>query len=521
MKTPAPEHESQLKSVELTYEEAVQTWNRYGSALHGLKAETGYIRKHDRAGESLKARLASRAYEDALFEQHANSPSLKWSPNRGLDRQNFAYLFLHRRNFSPHIQELLEIVASKLLHTHADGSPAYFNKLERNIGWSDFITLIIFSGAGIAEKLTKCGMWSHAKNSHRCHKPDFCPLCLWNDYLKVQCRAFGRNSGAFNRAPVWLFITCGYTTNQQTAKAIGKDFDEAEFHYAPSSTTYEAYPVCLGRADDDPDLPEYAYDDARILGLIAQDALDELYQQSILDGYRGRLEGAFQLNPQGANRVNLHNHAVGNGLEDNTQFIADILFAFMKADLNEWKPDLTRDYYPDVRVSRLTTPEHLENCVIYSEKVIPVAKIVAEAMANSEAKEPDGQWNVEYVSALETSLQRLIDDDVPNIFGALRLAGQAHRLFRRKTIGNMVFTDRGTCIGDEPDWHKKSRRKKAAALRKKRAEKKLLGIPKKKTKKKANQRRRKNPRRLARSLGQPDALKTVPRPSHAVSTLKI
>ena len=99
----------------------------------------------------------------------------------------------------------------------------------------------------------------------------------------------------------------------------------------------------------------------------------------------------------------------------------------------------------------------------------------------------------------------LVDEDIPAIFTGYRDDHDFHRLHRRKTVGNMVFTDRDTCIGDEPGWHRKLRHKKAKQAREYRQRKKdrqaeemangsAVQHPK------PGKRRRKNPRRLSRSL---------------------
>jgi hypothetical protein len=133
--------------------------------------------------------------------------------------------------------------------------------------------------------------------------------------------------------------------------------------------------------------------------------------------------------------------------------------------------------------------------------------MVADAMSRPEAKMPDGAWNPAYINGLDTALTRLIEDDIPSIFSGARLEPELPQLFRRKTVGNMVFNDNGSCIGDEPHWHKVLRRKHAEDQREKRRERrkkkeaKLRKEGKPLLAPKRYPRRRKHPRRLSRSLG--------------------
>jgi hypothetical protein len=96
-----------------------------------------------------------------------------------------------------------------------------------------------------------------------------------------------------------------------------------------------------------------------------------------------------------------------------------------------------------------------------SRKVVPIGRIVDEARNRPEAKNPDGTWTPGYAAKLEHLLSSLVDDLTDNLFGSFGLDTATVTLRRRKTTGNMVFNDKGTCIGVEPDRHARLRRKNA------------------------------------------------------------
>ena len=80
-----------------------------------------------------------------------------------------------------------------------------------------------------------------------------------------------------------------------------------------------------------------------------------------------------------------------------------------------------------------------------------------------------GVWDAAHVIGLERVLCQLLNEDIPNVFTKFRYDEELLYLRRRKTVGNMTFTDSGTFIGDEPGWHKKVRRKRSEAEKEKRA----------------------------------------------------
>lgn len=471
-----------------------------------LKAEERFSKSLVKTCNKSRARSAALRYEHLIEEHYADDPTFfEWDENRALDRQSFDYLFYHREHFKPQVQTCLEIIASKIMHVTADGEDGYFNKLEKNIGWVAHITPILFAMFPEMEKLVRCGLWSNAENSRRCHKPDLCPLCLWNDHLKVLVHAFGTRSGAFNRAEAWWFLTLGFSSNRNNAKWVVQDFDPVAPEAVDGDRAYEPYPVQLGPNRHDQSDPWVGYEDARFLGLIVQEALDELYQSRNVDGYRNKLEGAFLLQPGAETRMNMHGHAVANGSETNAEFIAEQLYNLMAQGLRKYRHQLWHEYYPDVKVCPLSSAQDLEGCVVYSEKIVPIARIVAEAMAKPGARAEDGSWNPAYVFGLERALFELLNEDIPAVFTKFRYDQELLYLRRRKTVGNMTFTDSGTCIGNEPRWHKKIRRERARKQKEKRAERRRREVEAQRnvvvvTPHKPQKRSRKNPRRRKRSL---------------------
>ncbi len=434
--------------------------------LRAIKREDRWLNQHEHGSERMRARHAARSTEIALRAALVSrGEDRSWNRRRALGLQDFPYLFLHRERFDDQIREWLEIVNAKVMHIRNDGEEGYFKKLEKNVGWTQYITPIIFSRPEITDKLVRCGLWSHAHNSRRCHQTDFCSLCLWNDVLKALVHAFGRHSGAFWRAKAWFFITLGWTTNPANAKCRCDDYDPDGLRPHARNRGYDPYPVVLGLGDDDPDLPFLGYEDARILGVVMQWAIGELYHRGYINGYHSKLEGEYRLNPGGANRVNFHQHTVANGDEDNGQFITEKLREFVyKGWMMFGRDRLTRTYRPDIHVQRITNPDHLHHAIVYSEKVAPIGHAVADALARPEARGADGFLKPGYVTNLIASLARLIDD-IPAIFSGARLNEELPRLYRRRTQGNMKFNDKNTCVGPEPGWHVRKRHRAAKRTR--------------------------------------------------------
>jgi hypothetical protein len=501
-------------SIDAIDDEGLDAIDQAGQArvLRKLKKELRFLREEDKLNTNQRAKRAVRVYQYQICKKHAGDTGFfEWNSNRALDRQDFEYLFQHRQRFPRKIHTWLEIIASKITHINKDGQPGYFNELEQNIGWTDYITPLLFTGAEIVDKLVRCGIWANSANSRRCHKQDFCPNCLWNDMLKALAAAFGEASGAFYRALAWWFVTISWTTNPLNAKCVSGVYEPDQNKPPKGDRGYEPYPIVLGINDQDWDLGFSGCQDARTLGLIMEEVMGHVYHSATVDGYRLKLEGCYRLNPGGANRVNLHSHTVANGRDLNGQHLAEALRETITRLVNRAVDShkLARPYYVDIQVKRISSPEHLENAIEYTEKTVPIRRMVADAMSRPEAKLPDGSWNPGYAGGLAVALERLVRDEIPAIFSGARLEIGLPPLFRRKTVGNMLFKDNGTCIGDEPEWHRAARRRHAKKQRKIRQERKRKRKELEAKMRKAGKpvpvpkryaRRRKNPRRLARSL---------------------
>jgi hypothetical protein len=499
------------------------------SILDGLDDQRKFVHKHERERTNSRARREARVREIELEENldpAGRQDFQRWQPERRWDRSNFDYLFYHRKRlakiYGSALVQHLEIVSAKINFVSGEGRDGYFKKLERNIGWLDHILPIIFCGSHHADRLVRCGLWINAKNSRRCHKPDYCPLCHWNDILKVLVQSFSVKSGAFGRSPCWSFITCGFTTNPANAKAVGRPLADDDFDHVRGDDHYDAFPTMLGNDDENPDDFSDGYQDARILAIIVQESLDQLYQCDIVDGYRNKIEGAYRIKPNprpqrldspqaGPVYVNMHGHAIANGRETNLQFIADALMELMRAGLQKYRKALSANYYPDVLALGMPSAEALVACIVYAEKVVAVDAIVKDAMLKPGAFLENGQPSPQYVKALDESLNELLDEHIPNLFGQLRLDDETRWLRRRKAIGNMQFKDGDTFIGKEPKWHVELRHKKAKALKDKRQRQKNKANSKKPSKKLKKKQKRTitNPRRLARTLRQQPRLDTA------------
>lgn len=494
---------------EHAFDSALQVWSeaerlRHERIRRALKREDQFQHRVDLSIEQMHAAHAARAVEYSIRAEFADTgDDCDWNPKRALDVQDFAYLFLNRNHFTKQIRSWLEIVSAKINHLRSSGKDGYFKKLEKNFGWTPFITPLLFCRSAIVDKIVRCGIWAHAKNSRRCHQTDFCPLCLWNDVLKALATAFGVSSGAFSAAPAWFLITLGWTTNPTNATCRSDDYVPAESQPHARDRGYDPFPVVLGLGDEDPDAPYFGYEDARSLGIVMQNAIAELYHAGAIDGYHAKLECEFRLNPGHASRVNFHQHTVVNARDDDGQYIAENLSELVKKSFELLRYSLTRDYFPDIHVQRITDPEHLCHAICYAEKVVPINHVVADALARPEARGDDGFYCPRYIARLKQSLTRLIDDDIPALFSQAREDYELPRLFRRRTEGNLKFNDKGTCIGIEPIWHIQKRQKAAkltrqsrerTAKREKALRDKGIIVPKKKK----YIRRRKGSRRLPR-----------------------
>ena len=473
--------------------------------MRALRADDKFQRKQDKQSTNQRAKSAAKEYEACLGNDLGRGhPDLIWNPKRARDITDFGYLFLHRKQFHDHILTALEIIAAKITYVKSDGKDGYFNKLERNVGWLKSITPIVMSGSALADKLCRCGLWANAKNSRRCHQLEICPYCLWIEQVRLYFEAFGVTSDAFHRAPAWFLITISWTTNPANAKCRSSEYAPVDTAPEHADRGYDPYPVVIGATDANPDTAWLGYEDARTLGILIQETFAELRRRDLIHGFHSRLEAEFRLNPGGASRVNLHGHGVANTNELDGQYLADqtqeILHSVWRKHGRE---HLNTKYFPDINAARITSPEHLQRAVVYTEKILPIAHAIGDAMSRPEARDSDGYYNAKFMADLRTAIIRLLDDDLPAIFSGARLNDDLPPLSRRRTGGNMQFRDvaprtrERRCIGDEPDWHKIQRKNNAERARKSREEraKRLADIglaPKKSKRQRAKKRRQRS-----------------------------
>ncbi len=122
-----------------------------------MKREEPWLREQERVREPMRPRHAPRPTETALpaaLEERAEDWS--WNPQFALDLQDFPHLFLHHEQFNKQTHEWLDIAYAKITDIHNDGEDGYFNKFEKNIGWTQHITPIIFSDPSITDQLVRC-----------------------------------------------------------------------------------------------------------------------------------------------------------------------------------------------------------------------------------------------------------------------------------------------------------------------------------------------------------------------------
>ena len=473
--TPAFVDASNDAADELAIDTTMQVWShaeriQSTKVKRALKRDDLHTRKTDRRSMAARVRGKARATDILLAEASSTrATELAWCPGREQDITDFDYLFHHRERFGEQLQEYLEIINAKINHVKTDGTPGYFNKLETNVGWKRHITPIIFSRSELADKLVRCGLWANAKNSRRCHERELCANCLWNDVLCTLYQAYGVDSGSFAKARAWHLITIGWTTNPDNAKCISLEYSREDLTPPAADRGYDPYPVVLGYDDYDPDLPWLGYEDGRRLGVIMQEAVKSLKKQRLIDGFHSHHECDFRINPGGANRLHFHDHSVVNGVEDNSQFLAESTLKAVNEGL--WKfghKQLNQRFYPDIHVRRITDAEHLQHAICYTEKVIPIQHIVSDALGRPEARQPDGHYKPVYTDKVMTSLARLLDDDIPALYTGMKTGDGLPKLYRRYSGGNMRFGNRGTCIGWEPPRHVLQRHERAAHTRKSR-----------------------------------------------------
>lgn len=454
--------------------------------IPSLDTDLEFRQQQSAARLQRKIRRHALEYERTL---HREADERRQVTERLKDITNFDFRFLHRRLFSDEQRERLEIIAAKLKWRKKGGELGFFAEMEKNgIDWKAHASVIASIRGQWADSVIKCGIWTHGntkkRNSGRCHDHDLCPLCLWIDHLKLIEESFGPESGAFIRGKPWFTMHLSVRASRANSCAIGRDLTHKDWDIENPdglySEFYEPRPVNISANFYHED--QEGIQTCRFAFLAVQKALDAAYAKGkgVLDGYRQKLEVALSLPPTHALP---HGHSVGNGRDDNPQFLADLLYAEMDKMLRKYRNELVIPLYPSVRVFTIPSGDDLLRCLKYLEKRIPLNLIVGIGQRQSGAKNPDGAWNTAFLDALETDLLNL-HDQLDHLHGGFRgFDEQFYWLQRRRSLGNMRYGDK--FIGTEPDWHAAKReldrqqqadRRQQAKLRKHHAQDEAAGI---------------------------------------------
>jgi hypothetical protein len=400
-----------------------------------------------------KIRRHALEYERTL---HGENAHLGQSTERLKDITDFDFRFRHRHLLSNQSRERLEIIAAKLSWRKKDGRPGFFARMEQNeFDWKSHASVIASIRGQWPDSVIRCGIWTQGntkkRNSGRCHNQDLCPLCLWIDHLKLIEESFGPESGAFARGKHWFNMHLSVRASRANSCAVGRGLTDEDWDIENTdgmySELYESRPVGLS-ASLDHDVAE-GIQTCRFAFLAVQKALNAAYAKGkgILGGYRQKLEVGLSLPPTHALP---HGHSVGNGHDENPQYIADLLYEEMDKVLQHYRDELTIPLYPSVRVFSIPSSDDLLRCLKYLEKIIPLNLIVRIAQHQPGAKNPDDTWSVEFLDILETDLLEL-HDQLCDLHGKFRAFDEFYWLQRRRSLGNMRYGHH--FIGMEPDWH--------------------------------------------------------------------
>jgi len=432
-------------------------------------------------GKKHFARLVARAVRD-YDQKLASDPELaKFDTHRFADPTDFDYRFRHRYRLPAWVRKRLEIIAAKLEYKRKDGSPGFFAKMQANqIDWKSHISVIATIRGAWADSVIRCGIWTkgsnHKRNSGRCHQHDVCSLCVWVDHLRFLTSAFAIDSGAFTSGRNWFAIHLSVRDSKENSRAVGKRLEPEDYDFVNDSGMYsEIYadrPVPL---EGDNDI--FGIQTCRYVFLAVQKALDAIYDDGTVDGYRQKLEVALSLTPT---RGLPHGHAIACGGETNPQLIADELYAEMDAVLTRYRAELVVDLWPSVRVYAIPSPLDLLRCAKYLEKAIPLGLLTEEVLNRPAAYNPDGTPNRRVFKALESSLSGL-PDRLKSLSGSFRAFDREfYNLKRRRSLGRMRCGKK--FAGLEPEWHEWQRERNAEKKAKRRAKSKDAGdlIPPKK-----------------------------------------
>jgi len=454
--------------------------NDESSAASAVYDEEDFIFVYGKKKFERMVARAVRSYDQKL----ASNPELtKFDANRFADPTDFDYRFRHRYRLPVWLRKRLGIIVAKLEYIREDGSPGFFAKMQANgIDWKSHISVIATIRGTWADSVIRCGIWTKGsnrkRNSGRCHQHDVCPLCVWVDHLRFLTAAFGVDSGAFARVRNWFVIHLSVRDSKENSRAIGKWLEPEDYDFVNDSGMYsEIYADRTVPLEGDEDI--FGLQTCRFVFLAVQAALDAIYNDDTVYGYRQKLEVALSLTPT---RGLPHGHAIVCGDETNPQFIADESYAQMEAVLARYRSEMAVDLWPSVRVFAIPSPPDLLRCAKYLEKTIPLGLLAKEVLNRPTAYNPDGTPNRRVFKVLEASLSNL-SNELKSLSGGFRAFDrELYWLQRRRSLVKMRCGD--NFVDLEPDWHKWQRKRNAKNQAERRSKAKnaddLIALKKKK-----------------------------------------
>ena len=388
---------------------------------------------------------------------------------------DFDYRLQFADELPAYIRHRLETAAARLKWKKSDLRPGFFAALEGNgIDWKSEISVLSSICQDWVDRVVSCGIWTrgrgHPKNSGRCHLHDHCRLCSWIDYGSVLQSSLGVESGTFERCRAAHLasyaIHLSVRDSAANARAEGRDIRAEDWDFRSAtgffSGKYDPRPVSLQR-EEGCDLA--GVNTSRYVFLAAQSALKSVHDKGrgLLRGFRSKAETALDLMPL---RGLPHVHAIGNGIDDSAQHLADELKARMDELLSQHARKMQEPLYTSVRVFRLLTPEDLEKAALYMEKPIPVGELVKQVLARPEAKRPDGSWDEQFLENLKWELLEFYDIAYRLRSKYQTTGPELKGTTRRCCMGNMRF-GKGSILS-ESDEHREYRLQKAQEQREKR-----------------------------------------------------
>ena len=394
-----------------------------------------------------------------------NNPELNiYCPMRIADHSNFDYQLRHRQRYAESVipsenacKQRLEWIAEKVNATNLGGSPCIFSKW---FNYADYASIIALACWRKSDSLCACGTPIPNRRNKRfnCGDTLFCPLCNWKKILKDRIRVFGEDSGTFEKADRWFFITLSFTTDgegERYSSVVSKRSFDRTFSDEPLSVFSEGNanrPVSL---EGDPGY------DVELMFKVCRRTLNILNlkakKQRIVDGYDYRHELAIEFNP---NKCLPHIHAVANDVVGRLEEgeVAEILFEamdieFEKAKRGDYDKEEDERYgmidgpvrkfchgnlRPSIKVLRIDTAKSLERILKYIHKPIDILTPYLSACAGMEGLSPSAKANA--LSALNDRVAE-ISDQIGNAY---------HGTNRTQPVGNMICNR--NCIGELPEY---------------------------------------------------------------------